>query len=163
MSRELIESILNKDYVSANELFEENMSDIQERKLYESKRMMQSEVFGGMTRAQAEKKYRERGQTPRKASDVYGDPRQTKLTPIGTEKKRKAVPSSVKKPKPKSERPGVIQRNVNTLMGREPGYKPEPKTPEQKGGRVGKTIRGVLGVNAAINDYIRRNTGPLEE
>lgn len=37
--------------------------------------------------------------------------------------------------------PGRVQRNINTLMGREPGYKPEPKTPEQKGGRVGKVVR----------------------
>lgn len=40
MSIELIESIVNGDYVSANELFEERLADIQEKKLYEVKRMI---------------------------------------------------------------------------------------------------------------------------
>lgn len=40
MSIELIESIVNGDYVSASELFEERLADIQEKKLYEVKRMI---------------------------------------------------------------------------------------------------------------------------
>lgn len=141
MSRELVESILNGDYVSANELFKQNMSNIQERKLYESKRMMQAEVFGGKTTAQAEKEIRARGMTPRRASDVYQDPRSIKIPKIGEKKpesKRKAPPKLKK-----DTRPGVIKRNVNTLMGRSPGYV-KPETPEsEKGGRIGKGVRAV--------------------
>lgn len=37
--------------------------------------------------------------------------------------------------------PGVIKRNVNTLLGRKPGYV-KPETPEdEKGGRAGKAVR----------------------
>ena len=116
MSRELVESILNGDYVSANELFEQRLADIKEKKMYEVKRMVAVESLGGKTRAQAEKEIRARGMTPRRASDVYQDPRSIKIPKIGEKKpesKRKAPP----KPK-KDTRPGVIKRNVNTLMGR---------------------------------------------
>ena len=44
------------------------------------------------------------------------------------------------------QRPGMIKRNINTLMGQEPGHVDE-RTPEeklkQKGGRGGKAIRAV--------------------
>lgn len=92
MSRELIESIANGDYVFANELFESRLADIREKKMYEMKRMVQSEAFGGKTRAQAEKEIRARGMTPRKASDVLGDPREAGST---TKKNKKAVSSEI--------------------------------------------------------------------
>ena len=45
------------------------------------------------------------------------------------------------------QRPGMLKRNVNTLMGREPDYKSEPS----KGGRVGKVVRGaVVGVKRGL-------------
>lgn len=83
MSIKLLESIINGDYVSANRLFEERLSNIKEKKIYEAKRMFAAdlnEVLGGKTRAQAEKEIRARGMVPRKASDVYGDPRDTKIS-----------------------------------------------------------------------------------
>ena len=40
----LIDSILDGNYIQANELFEERMEQIAEKKLYENKRMMQTEV-----------------------------------------------------------------------------------------------------------------------
>lgn len=42
--RDLIEHILDENYVSASDSFESYMNDIVERKLYENKRMMQTEV-----------------------------------------------------------------------------------------------------------------------
>lgn len=46
-----------------------------------------------------------------------------------------------------TERPGIIARNLNTLVGRKPEYKAKPKRPEEKGGRVGKVanlaLRGI--------------------
>ena len=44
MSKELIESIIDDNLVSANDIFAEHMNTILERKLYENKRMMQVEV-----------------------------------------------------------------------------------------------------------------------
>lgn len=72
MSIDLINSVVNGDYVSANKLFEERLANIQEKKLYEFKRMMQAEAFGGMTKAEIEAK-KKAGY--RKASEVYPDPR----------------------------------------------------------------------------------------
>ena len=82
MSRQLVESIIDKDFVLAESHFNDRLSAIMEKKLYEKKRMVATqmdEMLGGMSRAAAEKKYRERGQEPRKASDVYGDPRDINL------------------------------------------------------------------------------------
>lgn len=98
MSIELINSIIDGNYVLANQLFEERLSDIQEKKLYEVKRMFAAnlnEVLGGKTRAQAEKEIRARGMVPRKASDVYGDPRQRQL-PGSAPKKIKKSPATSK-------------------------------------------------------------------
>lgn len=70
---DLLEQILNQDYATANELFESKMLELQEKKLYESKRMMQSEVFGGLSPEEiaARKK-----SGYKKAADVLGDPRE---------------------------------------------------------------------------------------
>ena len=40
----LIESILDGDFVSANELFESRMVELQEKKLYEAKRMVSAQM-----------------------------------------------------------------------------------------------------------------------
>jgi hypothetical protein len=174
MSKEIVESILLGDYISANDLFEEKLSNIREKKMYEMKRMMQAETFGGRTRAQAEKEIRARGMTPRRASDVYPDPRDIKLAKMGepkTDKKRKAAPKSVIR-KPKDTRPGVIKRNVNTLMGRQAGYvKPEKSAAEkemERGGRIGKGLRmagkGVGKAWGLWSDVLRSGqSGNLEE
>ena len=55
-----------------------------------------------------------------------------------------ATPTST--PTPKDEKPGIIKRNVNTLMGREPDYKPEPS----KGGRAGRAARGIIRTGAKL-------------
>ena len=195
MSKELVESILNGDYVSANELFEQRLADIQEKKMYEMKRMIaaeMNEVFGmGMTKAEIEAK-KKAGY--KKASDVLSDPRDIKLPLFGQQKStpkkkkkrvseetldesglgdavraahalRKAGPDAIRQfrgamslrrlgrgsqrqnqQSSDYERPGVIRRNVNTLMGREPGYVAPEKKPEQKGGRVGKALRTAGGL-----------------
>ena len=246
MSRQLVESIIDKDFVLAESHFNDRLSAIMEKKLYEKKRMVATqmdEVMGGMSPEEARKKYRERGQTPRRASDVYGDPRDIKIKSsvkvkdAGQPKKRKVVPKAATKTAPKAapkstekttsgpeiqpdvegrirggkskeqpvvrniaakvikfgrkfsnfrktylstkkaataaaakkpsddwstniagdqpshakttsyERPGRLQRNVNTLMGREPGHV-DDRTPEEKmktkGGRVGTVLRGAI-------------------
>ena len=47
-----------------------------------------------------------------------------------------------------NKRPGIVKRNINTLMGREPGHV-DDRTPEEKlrakGGRAGKAARFVAG------------------
>ena len=48
----LIENILSGDLLAASEMFEAHVSDIMEKKLYEKKRMMQAEVFGGLSKDQ---------------------------------------------------------------------------------------------------------------
>lgn len=65
------------------------------------------------------------------------------------------------------KRPGRLQRNINTLMGREPGYIKPEKTPEQKGGRAGKAIRMAgQGIGKAYSGWgnvlSRANSGTLE-
>lgn len=82
MSKELIETIINGDYVSANELFEERLTIIRERKLYEEKRRLAAkldEIFGGMSKAEIDAR---RAAGYRKATEVLGDPdTKTKLSP----------------------------------------------------------------------------------
>lgn len=108
MSIDLINSIANGDYVTANRLFEERLSDIQEKKLYEAKRMFAAdlnEVLGGKTRAQAEKEIRARGMTPRRASDVYPDPRDIKISKIGEKKPKSDISAARISSKKKSTEP----------------------------------------------------------
>ena len=147
----LIENILSNNLVEANKILETRLSEIQEQKLYEAKRELAArldEVMGGRTIAQAEKEMRARGKEPRRASDVLPDPRKiviVKKTPAQKEKKGalsllkkfKRKPKDVAAPE-QEKKPGIIRRNINTLMGREPDAKPEAS----KGGRVGKAVRG---------------------
>lgn len=213
---QLLEHILNKDYLSANELFEERMVELQEQKLYESKRMMQAEVFGRLSPKEIEDR-KKAGY--RKATEVLGDPTRQKMKPLVKLKKkitkvvkedsldeaglgsavkvvrklgpvRKAIASKLFKAKrefikgykkgeagstsdddfakhaaraagsepshgtsPDAEvkRPGVIQRNINTLMGRQAGDTPKSASPENRGGRVGKVARRIgIGLGAAL-------------
>jgi len=81
----LLESILNGDYVSANEIFEQKMVELQEQKLVEAKKQIQAEMFG-MSRAEIEAK-KKAGY--RKAADVLGDPRDIKIKPLVKTKKIK--------------------------------------------------------------------------
>ena len=74
MSRELLESIINKDYVNAQSIFESKLNDIRDQKLYEEKRRLAAqmdEVFGGMTKKEIDDR---RAMGYQKASDVLGDP-----------------------------------------------------------------------------------------
>ena len=61
---------------------------------------------------------------------------------------RKAAGAEPSQPKATTQRPGMLRRNINTFMGREPGHV-DNRTPEeklnQKGGRVGKVARAVVG------------------
>lgn len=143
---QLLEHILNENYVEASNIFEDRLNTILERKLVEKKKMMQSESSINPYRDVESRK--KAGYV--RASDVLPDPRERKSTTIT--KKRKAVPEPKKMPavdrEPSVKRPSMIQRNINTLMGRRPGDTPEPTKPEDKGGRVGKAVR-IIGKGAA--------------
>lgn len=89
---DLLEHILNGDYVSANELFEERMVELQEKKLYEEKRMVAAqmdEVHGGKLPSEVRASPQYRG----RASDILGDP---------TASRKGKRPSTAKKPTSKS-------------------------------------------------------------
>jgi hypothetical protein len=216
---DLIEHILNEDYVSASRVFESKIDNIIESKLYEMKKMVQAEAIGlhgqhYMSNADWAKYRKKKGpnlgplDTPTKkggkrsetgleqrkrlgfvkASKVLPDPRDRNLDEmIGlpiippekeSEYQKKAKKSQKKaqataavsdddfakhaanaagegpsnpKPEtpetpatPKYQRPGMLKRNFNTLLGREPGHV-DDRTPEeklkQKGGRVGWALR----------------------
>jgi len=68
---DLLESILNKDLVSAKEIFESRMDVIAEKKLYEAKRRLSAELHEGLV-GRDPKTLRAKGY--RKATDVLGDP-----------------------------------------------------------------------------------------
>ena len=120
----LLEQILNGDYVSANELFEERMLELQERKLYEAKRMMQAEAFGVLkfTKAEIEEKKR---QGYRRASEVLGDPSK-KMKPLVKLKKKKVTEAVDVQPDPESRvrggkaKPakGTMKRNIMAAVAR---------------------------------------------
>lgn len=102
MSKQLVESILDKDFVLAESHFNDILNNIMEKKLYEKKRMIAAqmdEVLGGMTRAEIEAK-KKAGY--KKASDVLQDPRDIKIKPlVATKKDKKKVSEAVEvKPDP---------------------------------------------------------------
>jgi hypothetical protein len=90
MSRQLVESILSKNMLEANDIFEAKLKDIREKKMYEMKRMFQAEVFGGLTPAEIEAR-KKAGY--RKAADVLGDPRAKRKIkiPLPDMKKEKKI------------------------------------------------------------------------
>lgn len=96
MSIDLINSVVNGDYVSANKLFEERLTNIREKKLYELKRMMQAEVFGGMSKEDL-KKRKDAGFM--KAADYYDI--MDKLKQVTNQAKNKST--TVVKPKRKKK------------------------------------------------------------
>ena len=71
--------------------------------------------------------------------------------PTGDQDLRKTF--GVEKPEDK-KRPGIIKRNINTLMGREAGHVEPKKSPEEKemerGGRVGKVIKKIADADAPV-------------
>lgn len=243
----LVEHILNENYVSAKQVLEARLNEIKEQKLFEAKKMLQAEAFGGLTKDEIEMR-KKAGY--RKAADVLGDPwAQRKKgqflgAKVKVKRKKKAVVSEAmdiqpdpegrvrggktgaskgtltrniaakairavrkgsraagdvgaeivgrvstakgvwqkykqEKTKAKSDtevntniagegpshpktdststyvRPGRLQRNVNTLMGREPGHV-DTRTPEEKlkakGGRLGKILRsGLKGAESGLH------------
>ena len=59
MSRQLVESIIDKEFVLAESHLNDRLNAIMEKKLYEKKRMVSAEmneVLGGMTRDEIEAK-----------------------------------------------------------------------------------------------------------
>ena len=68
---DLLEHIFSENYVSAGDLFESRLNEILEKKLYEMKKDIQAEAFGGMTKADIEAR-RKAGYV--RASEVLPDP-----------------------------------------------------------------------------------------
>jgi hypothetical protein len=92
----LVESILSGDYSEANQLFADRIDHIKECKLYEAKKQLQAEAFGGKSPEQIKSQPGYRG----RASDVLG------LSPYDKsredKKKRIAAQAAEKKQKSKS-------------------------------------------------------------
>lgn len=84
----LVESILSEDYVSASNIFESRLNEIAEKKLIEMKKMLQTEITGGLTKADIAKR-RKAGYV--RASEVLPDPRDIEI------KSFESRPSSGKK------------------------------------------------------------------
>jgi len=66
-----------------------------------------------------------------------------------------------REPEEKQQRPGIIKRNINTLMGREPGYvdtRSEKQKEMEKGGRVGKFVRGGYGLLGRVLSQAQSGT-----
>ena len=84
MTHQLIESIIDQDYVMAESHFRDRLNAIMEQKLYERKRMVaaeMNEVFGGLNKQEIEAR-KKAGY--KKASEVLGDPsKKHTLKPLG--------------------------------------------------------------------------------
>lgn len=93
MSIDLLNSIINGDYVLANRLFEERLSDIQEKKLYEIKRMSSANLYESYDRLQQDRNDLKSGKKVR-ASDVYKDPRDNVTTHKEIEDAKKSASNS---------------------------------------------------------------------
>ncbi len=93
MSKHLIESIISDDLLQANDIFEAKLNEIRARKMYEMKRMYQSEAFGGLTKDEIEAR-KKAGY--KKAADVLGDPREGRKVkiPLPDMKKEKKIAES---------------------------------------------------------------------
>ncbi len=73
---DMIKHILSEDFVAASSIFEDRLNDILEQKLLEMKKMLQTEVTGGLTKADIEKRIKA-GYV--RASEVLPDPRDIEI------------------------------------------------------------------------------------
>ena len=126
----LIEHVLNEDYVSAQNVFESRLSDILEQKLYEKKRMIQAEAFGGLTQAQIQAR-KELGW--KKAADVLGDPRDRKYS-IKKPKVKVKVKKKIKEDIDRAE----VEKEKETLRKKGLPTFAQPETPKKE--KAPKTI-----------------------
>lgn len=202
MSKQLIESIIDKNFILAESHFNDRLNAIMEKKLYEKKRQVAAdmdEAFGGLTKKEIE----DRKKKVSEAVDVQPDPesrvRGGKAKPVKGTFKRKFGAAAIKAVRKGSrvvgdigseivgrasaakqayqahktsqqssdtdananlrktfgaekstdrKMPGLVKRNVNTLLGREPDYD-KPKLSQddkiKKSGRLGKFVRGQAG------------------
>lgn len=96
MSKQLIESIIDKNFILAESHFNDRLNAIMEKKLYEKKRQVAAdmdEAFGGLTKKEIEDR-KKKGYV--KASDVLQDPRDIKISMRKKESaKRKKVSEAV--------------------------------------------------------------------
>ncbi len=106
------------------------------------------------------------------ARDIWKKYKAQKAQPSDADYARAAgaEPSHSKADAASSKRPNMLQRNINTLRGREPGYV-DTRTPEEKlktkGGKVGKVVRGTVkgvarGVGQVASDLASIGTSNLE-
>lgn len=118
---QLLEHILNGDYVSANELFEERMVELQEQKLYEVKRMIQEQTFpSGVAGVEARKKA-----GFRKASDVLGDPTEGRKG-TGTKKPKQTAAADEWKKMSFGQKKSLFKRVKASVEKKSPKLVSEP-------------------------------------
>lgn len=146
----LIESILSEDFVSASELFESRMQQIAEHKLLETKKQIQAEAVGGLTKAEIEAR-RKAGYV--RASEVLPDPRDVKLSLSSKQK------SPVKRKKIKEESLNEI-RAAGEVPGSE-GRKQDAATLRQM--RKGLGVLGLGKEKSSIQkDYLAKRKSQME-
>jgi hypothetical protein len=92
--RELVENILTGNNVEAHKIFESRLNQIIEKKLYEMKRMIQAEVFGGMSKEDLQKR-KDAGFF--KAADYYEAMQKLKDLETSAKAKKEEKPKSKKK------------------------------------------------------------------
>lgn len=152
----LIEHILNEDYVSAKEIFESRLDEIMARKIYEMKKIVQAEAFGGLTKDEIEQR-KKAGY--RKASEILGDPRKNKdasprLNPKAKIIKKKVSEAVEVKPDPEGKIRGGAKSSKGTFKRKAAAVaiKAVRKT-ARKVGDIGGEIAGRVGV---VKDVIHQ-------
>jgi hypothetical protein len=139
MSEHLVESILDKNFVLAESLFQEKLNSIMEKKLYEKKRMVaadMNEALGGLTRQEIEDR-KKAGY--KKASDVLPDPRDIKIKPLVKVKKKVSEAVDVQSD-PEGKVRGGKARPVKGTLRRKMGA---------------AAIKAVRKTSRAISDYAK--------
>lgn len=151
MSRQLVESIIDKDFVLSESHFNDRLDAIMEKKLYEKKRQVAAEMdeaFGGLTKQEIEDR-KKKGYV--KASAVLQDPRDIKipLRKKEEDKKRKRVSEeSIDEDLVRDIKLGIRRTKTRLSYG--------------AGTLAGKGIVGAANVIGAVGDAAKKTvTDPL--
>ena len=140
------------------------------KKLGEDTSSFRSDVEAEKLRLQ--KKYPDRISAGKEGQPFKKKPEPEEQPTPSTQKIRAKRDTGLKKvfPKGKSttdsdyKKPGIIKRNWNTLMGRQPGYVAGGKSDQEKGGTGGKIVRGTFkGIKRGLEMLGQTGGGVVEE
>lgn len=165
MSNQLLESIINKDFISAESYFHDRLGDIMEQKLYEKKRQVAAEldeVLGGLSKQDIADR-RARGYV--KATDVLGDPDVVNKLPFLGRKSDGSVSKVERKVEPKKktkEKKPLSSKAVQRKFKKRvkelkeavvPAVQPDPE------GKVGSPKAKKSGVISSIKRLLTKSKG----